>query len=476
MANNLNRQAFKAGVWYTISNFVIRGLAFLTTPLFTRLITKEDYGLYSNFTSWLSLITIIATFDLHSSLQRAYFDYKEDIDSYISSVVSMSFLITLICYGVSVFFMPFFSTLFNMNPLYIHIMFLTILVSPGLQMIQVKHRFMMKYKLVTLLTFITAISCSTISVILVLLMRDDFAARVYGNFFPLVLINGSLVAYIFIKGKRINTAYWKYAAGISIPLVFHLIGGLIMNNTDRIFITKYCGAEYTALYSVVYSISMIVFLLNTSLNQAWNPWLFDCLNKNEYAPVRKYHKPFIAFYCAISIAVMLLAPEIVYIFGGEQYMQAIYIMPAIIMGLVCQFMYSLFVSTEIYHKKTTGIAVRTLTAGLVNLVLNIVFIPRFGYEAAAYTTLFSYFILMILHYHAARGLGVNVHYDIKFIFFATMLAFIIACLIFAVYKFTIARYICIGIYLVILTILSYKFRNWIGKGINALLERKVKRT
>ena len=53
---SINKRALKAGIWYTICNFAIRGINFITTPFFTRLISKSDYGLYSNYASWLSLL------------------------------------------------------------------------------------------------------------------------------------------------------------------------------------------------------------------------------------------------------------------------------------------------------------------------------------------------------------------------------------------------------------------------------------
>ena len=51
----------KAGIWYTVSNFVFRGMAFITTPVFTRLLTKGEYGDFSNFASWMSILVIITS-------------------------------------------------------------------------------------------------------------------------------------------------------------------------------------------------------------------------------------------------------------------------------------------------------------------------------------------------------------------------------------------------------------------------------
>ena len=59
--NLTNGRVLKSGVWYTASNFLVKGIVFITTPIFTRLLTKTDFGLYNNYVSWLAIITIIVT-------------------------------------------------------------------------------------------------------------------------------------------------------------------------------------------------------------------------------------------------------------------------------------------------------------------------------------------------------------------------------------------------------------------------------
>ncbi|MBQ9504828.1 MAG: oligosaccharide flippase family protein, partial [Lachnospiraceae bacterium] len=53
---NSDAKALRSGVWYTLSNFLLQGIAFITTPIFTRLMTKSDFGSFSNYTAWLSIV------------------------------------------------------------------------------------------------------------------------------------------------------------------------------------------------------------------------------------------------------------------------------------------------------------------------------------------------------------------------------------------------------------------------------------
>ena len=112
----------KAGIWYTICNFIFRGMAFITTPIFTRLLTKSEVGSFSNMSSWISILTVLTALDLHSSIIRSKLEHEDDIDSYIWSILSMTTFVTIILYVVVFVFQGFFVNLFQMEMKYINIM------------------------------------------------------------------------------------------------------------------------------------------------------------------------------------------------------------------------------------------------------------------------------------------------------------------------------------------------------------------
>ena len=95
---------------------------------------------------------------------------------------------------------------------------------------------------------------------------------------------------------------------------------------------------------------------------------------------------------------MLIAPDFMIILAPESYLEAKNIIAPVILSIYFMFLYSFFVNIEIYNKKNKYMAISTFIAAVGNIVGNYVLIPVFGYKAAAYTTLFSYVLLMILHY------------------------------------------------------------------------------
>lgn len=461
----------KAGMWYTICNFIFRGMAFITTPIFTRLLTKSEVGSFSNMSSWINILTVLTALDLHSSIIRSKLEHEDDIDSYIWSILSMSTFVTIILYVFVFIFQDFFIHLFQMEMKYINIMFIYLLLTPAYLMLITKQRAFFKYKFFVVLTGISIIFSTFSSLILVLFMNDKLFARFVGTYIPQIIIGIIIYIYLAYIGKKIKLKYWKYATFICLPLVPHVLSIYLLSASDKVIITKISGAEYTAIYSIAYSCYNIVTILYDSMNKAWAPWLLEALHYKKYVDIKKVSKIYIAIFFLISIAVLMFVPELIYILGGKQYMLAIYCLPPLITSCVFEFIYTMYVNIEFYKKKTMSVALATIIATILNIILNFIFIPimpEYGYIIAAYTTLIGYGVLFVLHYYLVRFMNMAFVYDIKYIIMI-LISFIVISVIFNfLYSYTILRYMIIFIYTFSILIFIYKNKN---KIVNILLKK-----
>ena len=129
------------------------------------------------------------------------------------------------------------------------------------------------------------------------------------------------------------------------------------------------------------------------------------------------------------------------------------------LGCIFFFMYTLFVSTEIYHKKTFGISMRTLVASVFNILTNLTLIPLLGYTVAAYTTLASYLLLLLMHWKVGVRLKVNNYYNSKFIFYISVIMLLLTTLTLIVYRVTFLRYLLLGLLLILTPIFTWKNRK-----------------
>ena len=70
-------KAVKAGIGYTVGNMLVKGITFLTIPLFTRLMSTESYGLFNTFNSYMAILTIFIGLALHASIKNAKYDFGD---------------------------------------------------------------------------------------------------------------------------------------------------------------------------------------------------------------------------------------------------------------------------------------------------------------------------------------------------------------------------------------------------------------
>lgn len=455
----------KSGVWYTVSNFLFRSIAFLTTPIFARILSKTEYGEYNNINSWISLLVIIAACDLHTSIIRAKLDYEDDLERYAVSVLTLSSIITIILYFVFRFFSGELESVLGFSSKYFGIIFLYLLFQEAYQVFITLERAHYRYKAFSLITGLSIVVIYLFSLFLVLTLDNKLDARVYGQYLPYVIIG--LVMYILLirKGKKVNFRYYGYALSLSLPLVPHLLSIVALNSSDRIMITKLVGAQYTAIYSIAYIITNIVTILLDSMNKAWAPWLLDTLKVNNKADIRKTSTPYFLIFVGLLLGVLLFAPEIVWILGGDKYLEGIYVLPPLIVGCLYQFAYTMYVQLEFFEKKMKTVAVGTMIAALVNVGLNFVFIPIFGYIAAGYTTLVGYMLLFFIHYRTICRYGYKDIFDRKIIFLALGSSILMLPVFILIYMNTIIRYAVIIVYIGSLLYILMKYSKVIKEKV-----------
>lgn len=443
------RKAIKSGIWFTASNFLIKGIGFITTPIFTRLLTKAEFGEFNNFTTWVNILLILTSLNLESSLIRARFDFEDDLDEYIFSMQVLSLLSTGIWFLFSVIFRGAFCSLFSVDDKYVNAMFLYLFFFPLINLFQNMERFKYQYKYTVASSLIVSVGSSLLSVLLVMVMNDKLAGRIIGYVFPVIVLGLIIFIYYLIKIHKVYVRYWKYALPFALPFIPHLLSMLLLGGMDKVMIKHICGAEDLALYSLAYSVGSLITILVTSLNNAYSPWLGEQLSQNNINRVNGFSVKYVALFVYMAVATILITPEILMILGGQAYMDAIYVMPPVTAGCIMQFIYCMYVNVEQFEKKTTGMAIASMIAAAINGVLNAIFIPMYGYVAAAYTTFIGYLCLMLMHMFLVNRIGMREVYQNARIICIAILSSVLIFAANPILGNRILRYIILAVYLVV---------------------------
>ena len=476
--NQSSAVVLKAGLWYTVCNFLLKGMAFITAPIFNRLLSKAEVGDFGNITSWITILSVLTSLDLAQSIIRSKLEHGDDMDSYIWSILSFSTIWTLICYGAVCLFPQFFMNFFQIDNMgYIHVMFLYFLVMPAYSMLITKQRCYYKYKMFVLLTAISMLTSLGFSVLLVLLMKDDrLSGRMYGYYLPLIVMYAGIFVYLIFKGKKIKLKYWKYACVICLPLVPHELSLYMLSASDRILIKRISGSEIAALYTAAGNVYHIGTILFSSMNKSFAPWLLDCLHLKKYQDIKKTSQAYIGVFLVFAVALLLVVPEMILIIGGKKYMDSVYCLPPLFASCVFQFIYAMYVNIEFYEKKTFGVAAATIVAAALNIVLNLLLIPMkpaYGYVIASYTTLIGYAVLFVMHFFIVRRMGMTHVYNTKMVLLSLGGYLLLSLAVNLLYspKLMILRYAIILVYGAAVLTVGYKNR----KTIMALLKNRKKK-
>nr|WP_295084382.1 oligosaccharide flippase family protein [Ruminococcus sp.] len=438
----------KAAIWFTFCNILQRGISMITVPIFTRILDTEEYGIFNVYLSWMNVLIIFTSLNLYYGVfNNSMLKYENDRDRYTSSMQGLvctitigTFLVYLVCHkqvnsfiGLSTHFMLF--------------MFIEMLVSPALQFWSARQRFEFKYKLLVGITVFKSILNPVVGILAIVITKRGAMARVASMVAIECLICGSIMIYQFVKGNSFyNKEYWKYAIGFNLPLLPHYLSGTILNQGDRIMINAYVGTSEVAIYSVAHNVGMLMQLFTNAINSSFTPWFYTSMRDKKYADIKRVTNLLLLLMSVLVIGLMFFAPEVVKLFAPDEYYSAIYVVPPISASVYFIFMYVLFSNVEFYFEENKFIMIASIIAALLNVCLNAVFIPVYGFLAAGYTTLFSYGVYCFAHYIFSKivckkHIGLANLYDSKFILLLSLIVVSTTVLFNFLYGFFVIRYI-----------------------------------
>lgn len=390
----------KAPIWYTICSIIQNGIGVFSMPIFTNIMTTEEYGLYSVYQSWMGMFVIFTTLNLqYGVFNNAMMKYQERREEYISS---MQGLVLVLNAGFLVLYLLFRKPLnewMGLSTAIMLAMFLEMALTPALGFWSGKKRFEYKYKEVIAVTLIMSLANPIIGVFAVLMSEDKGVTKIVAS----AIVTAGFCFLIFLRnlyrGKKLFVKeYWKYAICFHVPLLPYYLSQTIFNHSDRIMINSMVGTDKAAIYSIVYNCSMVITFAINAINNAFVPWTYERLGDKDYKKLSKISNMLSVLVGVILLLVMLVSPEIIKILAAEEYYEGIWTMPPIICSLYFLFQSQLFINVEFFEEKKKYLVWGSVLSAIVNIVLNYILLPRAGYIAAGYTTLVSYIIFACSNY------------------------------------------------------------------------------
>ena len=416
-------KTIKAGLGYTLGNFFIKGLNFLTIPIFVRLLSPEDYGQYNTYFAYVSIFFPIIGLTLEMSLKNAKYKYNNDYGKYISSIILFKLILTLIWMIVAYLFRDIIVHYSGFNIFVIYILVLECLCSSLINLYNIDLSLSYSYKSYIIVAAINAVFNILFSIIFIITIftGERFLGRIFGAIIPMLIISIYICFYYWLKNRpRVFTVFWRFAFLFSLPLIPHVLSQVVLNQFDRIMIKNFVSLSSVGIYSFAYNIFSILLVFYTSLDNVWGPWFYEKYSIGDIYTIKEKSFLYAFGMSIISLMLILVSPDLISFLGTNDYLNAKYVVIPICTSGFFIFLYSMPAQIEYYHGKTSYLACGTLFAALLNILLNWIFIPIYGYVGAAYTTLITYIIYCIAHFKLA-DLITNQHiFYTKKIFFLSL--------------------------------------------------------
>lgn len=456
----------KATLWFTFCNILQKGILFLAVPIYTRIMTTAQYGVYSVFLSWLEIFEIFGTFRIGwGGYVVGLTKYEDDRDGYTSSMQCLSIVITFVTLLLYLLFQNTINKLTGLDTLLTIMIFGLLFTMPAIQFWSVRER--VEYKYVKL--FIVTVTFSLLVLVFGTISGIIFQNKTEAIIFARLIVQGIEGAmliwanchkkFVFFKKE-----YWKRAFLFNCPLIPYYLSMVVLHSSDRIIINSIVGSTCAAIYGVAYTLSSCMSIFSSAINQTIQPWLYAKMKAEDVKNVPSTISLTLVIVAVLNLILIALAPEVMTIVAPVQYQEAIWIIPPLAASIVVMFYYQPFVNVEFYFEESKLTSIASIGVAILNVVLNMIFIPIYGYLAAGYTTVFSYIVFSICHYMFMKIVCKKNCYNEKLIDMKSstgilLLFFIVAAIMMIGYYINFIRY---GFIVIILVICIMKRNQLIG--------------
>ena len=437
----------RASFWFLICRFLQKGISVITTPIFTRLMTTAEYGQYNVFNSWLNIVSIVVTINLSSGMYtRGLVKYSDRKEKFSSSLQILTLLLTICWTLIYVIFHKEINNYSSLTTLQMLAMFVMIWTTAAFTFWIAEQRVDLNYQKLVTLTVIASIAKPLLGIILVINLDDKVTARIIGlAIVELIIYTGCFISQVKRGGIHNIRCFWKDALLFNIPLIPHYLSMTILNGADKIMIERMIGASESGIYSLAYSVAMVMGLFNSALIDTIVPWLYKKINVGDIKSIGKVAYPSWLLIGGINLLLIILAPELVSFFAPKPYHDAIWIIPPVALSQLFIFLYNFFSVFEFFYAKTTLVAIASCAGAVLNIILNYIFLPIFGYYAAGYTTLICYIVYALMHYLFMKNickkeLGINEIYDKKILIGFCAAYLVVGISLIFTYKYPMIRY------------------------------------
>jgi len=389
------KKLVKNSVIYLGTEILNKAIPFLLIPIITRYLTPTEYGFYGIYQVLLSFLAPFISMNLQNNITRNFFKVShEKLSKIISSVILILHINVFVGFVVIYLISLVFQNPFGINQQFLYIMPIIIYS----QMINSFNLTILRNKEKAFEYGVVQITITIINFSATLLLLISYHQGWESLIYSLLLGNVVVMVYSFYS------LYSEYKLGfyfssiseilkISIPLVFHLLGGSIIFLSDRVFIQYLEGLKEVGIYSIGSQFGMITMIVINAIIMAISPWIYKQLSNN----INIYKKLYIfmGLFVVLGIVLWLASLAIIPYMVDQRYILATDLIFWISLAFIFRGWYQLFFNVIVHYGKTGIFIYITFGSAILNMILNYYLIKLNGMVGAAQATAVAFFMMFI---------------------------------------------------------------------------------
>jgi len=419
---NQYKSLIKNSFLFAIGSIGSKAISFFMLPLYTRMLTTSDYGQLDVLQTTISLLIPLITFQAIEAVFRYSVDMRENKSA--SSVLMNGILLCLFGMLISLLLFPVFA---RIEPFSTYLLFFYLILFFSMMNGVLKQfvRGLGKIKIFVVSDLAYTASFVTFNIIFLVYLKMGlkgyFLSMVLAHLITtfILLVFGSVFKYL--NFKSFDKSFMKTMLIYSIPLIPNGLMWWVMNVSDRYILTYFLGFDATGIYSVSYKFPSLITLMNSIFFMAWQLSAMQEYGKEGYDNFYKnIFGVLSSFLLLITAVVLLILKPLMSVFVADAFYESWKYVPLLLVGTVFQAFSSFFGTNYTASKKTKGAFTTSVYGAIVNIGINLLLIPIWGIQAAAFSTMLAYLTMWLLRLFDTKKF-VKIKIDWKSLIFSIVL-------------------------------------------------------
>ncbi len=398
--NNREKSFIKNTIIIFLSKFCTQFLSFFLLPLFTSLLSTEEYGYFDLYSTYAWLLAIFLTLQLENGMFRFLIDEREN-EKGIKNIISNGIAVIII---QLIFFIGiYFAVLKLLNIKNIEYIFMMTIVTSFLNlMLQITRGLgkNIEYSIASIISGVLNVIFSFMFIkVLSLKLLGIVLAYILANLIAAVYLIFKIKIYRYLDFKMLSKTKIKELMVYSFPLIPNSISSWIMNISDKVMISFFLGVSFNGIYSISTKFSILLSHIYTVFSLSWTE--SASMSTNDVDRSNYFSKIInnVFFICSFIGLIMLSAMPIIFkILIQESYFSAYNYIPILILASFFELFSILIGGVFIALKLPKEIATTTIIGGIINITINFLFLKKYGLSIACISTLMSYMYIAMIRY------------------------------------------------------------------------------